>query len=129
MSSRTRVHTDQAPAAIGPYSQAIVAGGLVHCSGQCAFDPVSGELCGADAPAQAELALRNLAAVLEAAGASLEGVVKCNVYLADMAAFGAVNAVYERFFPGEAPPARACIQAGGLPKGALVEIDCVALLD
>lgn len=128
MTARQPVQTPHAPAAIGPYSQAIVAAGLVHCSGQIAIDPETQELVGADAPAQAERALANLKAVLEAAGSGLDRVVKCNVYLASMADFAAVNEVYGRYFGGESPPARACIEAAGLPKGALFEVDCVALV-
>ena len=129
MSDKRTVSTPRAPAAIGPYSQAVVGGGLVHCSGQIALDPESGALVGDDAAAQAERALTNLAAVLEAAGSGLERVLKCNVYLADMADFAAVNEIYARHFQGEDPPARATVAVRTLPKNALVEIDCVALAD
>ncbi|HJP01634.1 MAG TPA: Rid family detoxifying hydrolase [Planctomycetota bacterium] len=126
MSDRRTVHTSRAPDALGPYSQAIVGAGLVHCSGQIAIDPASGDLVQGDVTAQAEQALANLRAVLEAAGSGVEFVLKCNVYLADMGDFSAVNEVYARTFSGDAPPARACIEAR-LPKGARIEIDCVAL--
>jgi len=126
MSERRPVHTPAAPAAIGPYSQAVVQGGLVHCSGQVAIDPESQEMQAGDAASEAERALRNLGAVLEAAGSGFERVIKCNVYLVDMADFAAVNEVYARYFGGDAPPARACVAVAGLPKGARVEIDCVA---
>ena len=128
MSDRTSVSTDSAPAAIGPYSQGIVGAGVVHCSGQIAMDPATGEVVGDDAATQAEGALRNLQAVLEAAGSSLDKVVKCNVFLVDMGEFAQVNEVYARYFKGDAPPARATVEVSGLPKGALFEIDCVALV-
>lgn len=129
MSDKRTVSTKRAPAAIGPYSQAVVGGGLVHCSGQVALDPGTGQMVGADAAAQAEQVLANLGAVLQAAGTGFERVLKCTVYLADMADFAAVNEVYARRFQGERPPARATVAVRGLPKGALVEIDCVALAD
>ena len=128
MTTRHRVSTPSAPAAIGPYSQAIVAAGLVHCSGQVALDPATGQLVAGDVSAQAERVLANLAAVLAAAGSDLSRAVKCTVYLRTMADFAAVNAVYARAFPGDAPPARATVAVADLPKGALVEIDCVARL-
>ena len=129
MSSKRIVHTPSAPAAIGPYNQAVVAAGLVHCSGQIALDPESGELLGSTAAEQAERAIQNLCAVLAAAGSAPERALKCTLYLADMGEFAAVNAVYERTFGGEDAPARATVAAAGLPKGALFEIDCVALVD
>ena len=127
MTTRHRVSTPSAPAAIGPYSQAIVAAGLVHCSGQVALDPATVQLVAGDVSAQAERVLANLAAVLAAAGSDLSRAVKCTVYLRTMADFAAVNAVYARAFPGDAPPARATVAVADLPKGALVEIDCTAL--
>jgi 2-iminobutanoate/2-iminopropanoate deaminase len=129
MTARRVVATEGAPAALGVYSQAIVAAGLVHCSGQIALDPVTGEMVGKDAPAQAERALENLKAVLEAAGSDLGRVLKCNLYLADMADFAAVNEVYGRYFGTETPPARACVAVKTLPKNALFEVDCIALVD
>jgi 2-iminobutanoate/2-iminopropanoate deaminase len=126
-SERKVVATDDAPRAIGPYSQGIVAGGLVFCSGQIALDPATGELVGAsDVRAQARRAMDNLRGVLEAAGSSLARVVRTTIFLADMGDFGAVNEVYGGYFSG-APPARVTVQAAGLPKGALVEIDAIAL--
>ena len=127
MSDRTIVSTDGAPAAIGPYSQGVIGAGLVHCSGQIAMDPATGDVIGDDAATQAEGALKNLQAVLEAAGSSLDKVLKCNVFIVDMGEFAAVNEVYARYFSGDSPPARACVEVSGLPKGALFEIDCVAL--
>ena len=127
MSQKKIVSTKGAPAAIGPYSQAVVAGGFVHCSGQIALDPQSGALVPGDVRDQAERVMANLAAVLEAAGSSFERVVKCNVYLTTMDDFAAVNEVYGRRFPQGAAPARATVAVAQLPKGALVEIDCLAL--
>jgi 2-iminobutanoate/2-iminopropanoate deaminase len=118
------VHTDQAPAAIGPYSQAVVHGDLVFCSGQVALDPESGELVGDDVSEQAERVLRNLDAVLKAAGSSRDRVLRTTVYLTTMADFAAVNAVYGEFFTTR--PARATVAVRELPKSALVEIDCIA---
>jgi 2-iminobutanoate/2-iminopropanoate deaminase len=120
------VATDGAPQAIGPYSQAVVSGGLVFCSGQIALDPASGDIRGDDVEAQTRLALRNLAAVLEAAGSGMGRVVRTTVYLADMGDFPRMNAVYAEAF-GEHRPARAAIEAAALPKGALVEIDAIAV--
>lgn len=126
--TRTIVSTDNAPAAIGPYSQAVVSGGLVFTAGQIPLDPASGELVGGGVAAETEQVLRNLSAVLDAAGSGLDRVIKTTVYLADMGDFVAMNEVYGRFFPQQ-PPARAAIQAAALPKGVRVEIDCVAAVD
>lgn len=123
-----RVATSSAPAAIGPYSQAIVAGGLVYCSGQIALDPASGQLVGADVKQQTERVLENLKGVLAAAQSDLARVVKCTVYLKSMADFTAMNEVYARYLGGERPPARATVAVADLPRGALVEIDCTALV-
>lgn len=127
MTDRRKVTTPHAPAAIGPYSQAIVAAGLVHCSGQIALDPATGVLLDGPVAAQAERVLLNLKAVLEAAGSGLARVVKCTVYLQRIEDFAEVNAVYARYFEGDSAPARATVAVRALPKGALVEIDCVAL--
>ena len=124
--SKTIVHTDDAPKAVGPYSQAIVAAGWVFVSGQIPLVPGTGEMVGGEIEAQAERALLNLQAVLDAAGCTLRDVVKATVYLTDMADFARVNAVYGKFFP-EAPPARACVEVSALPKGARVEVDAVAV--
>jgi 2-iminobutanoate/2-iminopropanoate deaminase len=121
------IATHHAPKAIGPYSQAIVAGGFVHCSGQIAIDPATGELVGGDVRAQTERVMANLAGVLTAAGTNFKRVVKCNVYLVDMADFPAMNEVYGRHFDPAKPPARATVAVAALPRGARVEIDCVAL--
>jgi len=126
---RETISTGDAPKAIGPYSHAVRAGGLLFCSGQIPLDPATGEMVGAgDVRVQADRVLQNLGAVLAAAGGSFAAVVKTTIYLADLQDFGAVNEVYARYFPGS-PPARATVQAAGLPKGALVEIDAIAVLD
>ena len=121
------VHTEAAPKAIGPYSQAIVANGLVFCSGQVALDPATGALNPGYVAVQTRQALANLKAVLEAAGSSLHRVVKTTVYLADMDDFAEMNAVYAEIFAGHAP-ARATVEVARLPKDALVEIDAIALV-
>lgn len=126
MSSRTAIHTPSAPAAIGPYSQAIRAGGLVLTAGQVALDPATGSLVGGgDAALETEQVLKNLAAVLAAAGSSLAQALRCDVFLADLGDFAAMNAVYARWFPS-APPARVTVQAARLPKDARVEIAVIA---
>lgn len=125
MSDLDFVHTDHAPAAIGPYSQAVVVDGWVFCSGQIPLDPQTGDLLEGSVAEQTDLALRNLRAVLEAAGASLGSVVKTTVFLSDMSTFAEMNEVYARHF-GEHRPARAAVQAGALPKYCDVEIECVA---
>ncbi|MBR3905781.1 MAG: RidA family protein [Clostridia bacterium] len=119
-----KVHTDKAPAAIGPYSQAMVVGKLVYTSGQIPLDPVSGEMVGENVTEQAHQVCKNMKAVLEEAGSSLEHVVKTTCFLADMADFAAFNAVYAEYFTGH--PARSCVAVKALPKGALVEVEAVA---
>jgi 2-iminobutanoate/2-iminopropanoate deaminase len=132
VSARKVVATEKAPKAIGPYSQAVAVDGWLWCSGQVALDPKTGVLLGegadeAAARAQARQVLTNLRAVVEAGGATFADVVKCTVYLADMGHFAAVNEVYAEFFGKDGPPpARATVEVSKLPKGALVEIDCVA---
>ncbi len=123
---KTIVHTDKAPAAIGPYSQAVKAGGFLFLSGQVALDPASGQVVEGDVRAQTERVLQNLQAVLAAAGSSLAAVVKTTVFLADMNDFAAMNEVYGRFFSGD-PPARVTVQVARLPKDVPVEIDLIAL--
>jgi len=124
---RTQVMTNAAPAAIGPYSQAIQAGGLVFTAGQLGLDPTGGELA-AGAAAQADRALRNLSAILDAAGTSLGRVVKTTIFLADMGDFAAVNEVYASHF-STPYPARSTVAVKTLPKDALVEIEAVALVE
>jgi 2-iminobutanoate/2-iminopropanoate deaminase len=125
MTSLKYVHTENAPAAIGPYSQAIVTDGWVFCSGQIPLDPASGEMLTGSVAEQTELVLSNLRAVLEAAGSSFDHVVKTTVFLSDMNTFAEMNEVYARHF-GQHRPARAAVQAGALPKFCDVEIECVA---
>lgn len=127
--TKSPVSTDRAPAAIGPYSQAVRAGGFVYCSGQIPLDPETGELVSDTVEKETDRALQNLGAVLEAAGTSFASVVRCTVFLTDMGDFAAVNEVYGRYFEGDAPPSRACVEVAALPKGARVEIDCIALGD
>jgi 2-iminobutanoate/2-iminopropanoate deaminase len=126
MKTLNPVATDKAPKAIGPYSQAIVSDDTVYTAGQVALDPKSGELVGATVAEQTEQVLQNLTAVLAASGSSLGQVVKTTVYLIDMADFAAMNAAYARHFGGHRP-ARSTVQAAGLPKGARVEIDAIAI--
>lgn len=122
------INTSAAPEPVGPYNQAVLAGGLLFCSGQIALDPASGVMVGdGDVEAETRQALANLQAVLAAAGSSPGRVVRTTVYLADLADFARVNAIYAELFGQGVSPARACIQAAALPKGALVEIDCIAL--
>ncbi len=121
------VHTEKAPAAIGPYSQAIVAGNFVYTAGQIPLDPATGQIVQGDVTVQTERVMRNLAAVLEAAGTSWAHVVKTTVFLQDMADFPRVNEVYGRMI-GDARPARSTVQVSALPRGVLVEIDAVALV-
>lgn len=123
---RERIFTAQAPEPIGPYSQAIQADGVLFCSGQIPIDPQTGELVAGDVAAQTERALRNLEAVLAAAGKSFESVVRTTLYLVDMNDFAAVNTIYARYFGG-VKPARSTVAVAALPKGARIEIDCVAL--
>lgn len=129
--ARTVISTPHAPAAIGPYSQAIqVSGGrTLYCSGQIPLDPATGEVVGeGDVSAQTRQVMRNLKAVLEAAGMEFEHVVRCGIFLTDMQDFAVVNSVYGEFF-FEGPPARATVQVAGLPKGVRVEIDAIAVAD
>jgi len=121
------IQTDHAPAAVGPYSQAIRNGQFLYTAGQIPLDPATGKLVEGDISAQAEQALRNLEAVVEAAGGRLSDVVKTTVFLQDMSDFGAMNAVYAQFF-GEQPPARSAVQVAALPLGAGLEIEAVAIL-
>ncbi len=124
---KEKIATSKGPAAIGPYSQAIAAGDLVFVSGQIPLDPESGAMVEGDIAAQTERVMRNLAAILEAAGSSLGKVVKTTVYLANLDDFEVMNRTYAACFEAGDPPARATIQAGRLPKGARVEIDAIAL--
>lgn len=123
--SKQTVHTDRAPRAIGPYSQAVWAGDTLYLSGQLGLDPASGVLP-EGVENQAHAAMRNIGAILEAAGLTYDNVVKTTVFVWDLKDFSAVNDVYASYFAGDYP-ARSCVQAAALPKGALVEIECVAV--
>ena len=125
MITKETISTDKAPGAIGPYSQAIKVNNLVFCSGQIPIDPATGEFVSQDVAGQTKQVLRNLSAVLEAAGSGLDKVVKTTVFLADMGDFAAMNDVYAEFF-SENKPARATVQAARLPRDARVEIECIA---
>ena len=122
---KTHIRTPGAPAAIGPYSQAIVANGLVFCSGQVAIDPETNELVGDDIRAQTRRVLQNLEAVLGAAGSSLHNTLETTVFLAHFSDFPAMNEVYEEYF-SDSPPARSTVEVGALPRGMLVQISCIA---
>jgi 2-iminobutanoate/2-iminopropanoate deaminase len=121
------IATDKAPAAVGPYSQAVRVGDFVFTAGQIPLDPATGQLVEGGIEVQARQALTNVSAVLEAAGTSLANVVKTTVFLADMGEFKAMNGVYAEFFP-EAPPARSAVQAAALPLGARIEIEAIAII-
>ena len=123
----TVISTTDAPQAIGPYSQAVIANGLAFLSGQIPLDPATGEVIEGDITWQTERVIENLKSVLEAAGSSLGHVVKTTVYLKDMSEFAKMNAVYARYFP-ENPPARSTVEAARLPRDVRVEIDCIASL-
>jgi 2-iminobutanoate/2-iminopropanoate deaminase len=123
------VITSAAPAPVGPYNQAVKAGGVLYCSGQIALDPASGAMVGGgDVEAETRQVLANLQAVLAAAGATPQQVVRTTVFLADLADFARVNALYAEVFGEGVSPARACVEVAALPKGARVEIDCIAVL-
>ncbi len=125
---RTQISTSNAPAAIGPYSQAIRCGQFIYTAGQVAFDPASGELVGEDVQVQTHQALQNLQAILTSAGSSLANVVKTTVFLVNMNDFQAMNAVYATYFSQPAP-ARSTVAVAELPRKALVEIECIAVID
>ena len=123
------VITSAAPAPVGPYNQAVKAGGVLYCSGQIALDPATGAMVGdSDVEAETRQVLANLQAVLAAAGATPQQVVRTTVFLADLADFTKVNAIYAEVFGAGVSPARACVEVAALPKGARVEIDCIAVL-
>lgn len=119
------VKTDKAPAAIGPYSQAVMVGDFLYTSGQIGLDPVTGQLVEGGIEAQAERVMENLKAILEAAGMSFENVIKTQVFITNMGDFGKVNEVYGKYFKGN-PPARSCVEVSALPRGALIEIELIA---
>ncbi|HEY5088099.1 MAG TPA: Rid family detoxifying hydrolase [Gemmatimonadaceae bacterium] len=121
------VHTEKAPAAIGPYSQAVIANGMLFTAGQIALDPVSGQMSAGDVREQTEIVMRNLTAVITEAGATWADVARTTVYIHDMAAFPIVNEVYGRWL-GDARPARSTVQVSALPRGGLVEIDAIVAI-
>ena len=122
----TMVSTDKAPAAVGPYSQAVKNGDMLFCSGQIALDPATGTLTGNDIKSQTEQVMKNISAVLAASGATFADVVKTTCFLADINDFAEFNAVYAQYFTGK--PARSCVAAAALPKGALVEVEVIAVV-
>jgi len=123
------ISTDGAPAAVGPYSQAVRAGGLLFVSGQIPLDPAGGETVKGGLGEQAERALENLKRVVEAAGATLAQVAKVTLFITDMSRFGEVNEVYARYFKGDVLPARACVEVSALPKGVDVEVEAVVVYE
>ncbi len=129
MSSQIPIKTDAAPDPVGPYNQAIKAGNFVYCSGQIAINPNSKKIdCLGDIKGETTQVLNNLKAVLTASGASLEEVIKTTIFLTDLNNFQIVNEIYSEFFQNEPSPARACVEVSSLPKGVLIEIDCVAYI-
>ena len=128
MATKQRIRVDKAPAAIGPYSQAIKMGEWVFTAGQVPIDPQTGTMIEGGIQEQTRRVLENVGAILEAAGDSFDSVVKTTVFLSDMANFAAMNEVYKQFFNSDAPPARSTVQVAALPLGAMVEIECVAVL-
>ncbi len=125
-SSQKVVHTDRAPSPVGPYSQAVLAGGWLYCSGQIGLDPSTGELVGeGNIEEETKQVLKNLIAVLNAANANESNVIRTTIYLSNLKDFNKVNKIYSDFFNIAISPARACVQVSALPKGALVEIDCI----
>ena len=130
MSSTKVIKTSNAPEPVGPYNQAIKAGKFIYCSGQIAIDPISNEInCLGNIEKETTQVLKNLLAVLNAGGAKVEDVIKTTIYLTDLKNFQTVNTIYSDFFDVENPPARACVEVSSLPKGVLIEIDCIAYLD
>ena len=130
MSSKQIIKTSNAPDPVGPYNQAIKAGNFIYCSGQIAIDPTSNEITHlGNIEKETYQVLKNLSAVLNAGGAKLDDVIKTTIYLTDLKNFQTVNKIYSDFFNNAIPPARACVEVSSLPKGVLVEIDCVAFLE
>ena len=130
MSSTKVIKTSNAPEPVGPYNQAIKAGNFIYCSGQIAIDPISNEInCLGNIEKETTQVLKNLLAVLNAGGAKAEDVIKTTIYLTNLKNFQIVNKIYSDFFDFDTPPARACVEVSSLPKGVLIEIDCIAYLD
>ena len=129
MSSQIPIKTDAAPDPVGPYNQAIKAGNFIYCSGQIAINPSNNQIdCLGDIKGETTQVLNNLKAVLTASGASLKDVIKTTIFLTDLNNFQIVNEIYSEFFKNEPSPARACVEVSSLPKGVLIEIDCVAYI-
>jgi len=129
MSPSIPIKTNKAPDPVGPYNQAIKAGNFVYCSGQIAINPSSNQIdCFGDIKGETIQVLKNLKAVLNASGASLEDVIKTTIFLTDLNNFQIVNDIYSEFFKNEPSPARACVEVSSLPKGVLIEVDCVAYI-
>ena len=129
MSSQIPIKTDSAPDPVGPYNQAIKAGNFIYCSGQIAINPSNNQIdCLGDIKGETTQVLNNLKAVLTASGASLKDVIKTTIFLTDLKNFQKVNDIYSEFFQNEPSPARACVEVSSLPKGVLIEIDCVAYI-
>ena len=126
---KKRIHSEHAPATIGPYSQAIVVNGMVYTAGQVGIDPATGKLVEGDIEEQTHRVLQNVKAVLLSAGTSLDNVVKTTVFLTYLGNFAAMNAIYGQYFNTDTPPARSTIQVAGLPLGAMIEIETVATVD
>ncbi|MBR2427312.1 MAG: RidA family protein [Lentisphaeria bacterium] len=120
------ISTSNAPAAVGPYSQAVQVGNTLYCSGQIGLDPVTGQMNGSDIRSQTEQVMKNIAAILAAAGVGFEDVVKTTCFLADINDFAVFNEIYATYFTGK--PARSCVAAAALPKGALVEVEVIAVM-
>ena len=130
MSSSKVIKTSNAPDPVGPYNQAIKAGNFIYCSGQIAINPLSNKVdCLGNIEKETTQVLKNLLAVLNAGGADAEDIIKTTIYLTDLKNFQTVNEIYSDFFKVDKPPARACVEVSSLPKGVLIEIDCVAFLD
>ena len=130
MSSSKVIKTTNAPDPVGPYNQAIKAGNFIYCSGQIAINPLSNKVeCLGNIEKETTQVLKNLLAVLNAGGANAEDVIKTTIYLTDLKNFQTVNDIYSKFFNIDTPPARACVEVSSLPKGVLIEIDCIAYLD
>jgi len=130
MSSKQVIKTSNAPEPVGPYNQAIKAGNFIYCSGQIAIDPVTNEIPYlGDIEKETIQVLKNLSAVLNAGGAKIEDVIKTTIFLTDLSNFQIVNKIYSDFFNVQNPPARACVEVSSLPKGVLIEIECIAFLD
>ncbi len=130
MSSSISINTNQAPNPVGPYNQAIKAGNFIYCSGQIAINPITNQIdCLGNIEQETNQVLKNLSAVLSAAGASLNDVIKTTIFLKSLNDFNLVNDIYANYFKGDKSPARACVEVSSLPKGVLIEIDCVAYIN